>query len=130
MVPSRLNREKVDTLIDHLWQKGYLTLSRKYGKYLPAPPQIGGYEVDAVAKYKKKIALGLTVANEELNDPRFISKLDFLVNYNTRFSQNRVTIFLGVPNELIVKASMLISSMGAETQHRVKIVPLPDTLRR
>ena len=48
-------------------------MSRKYGTYLPTPPPIGGYEVDAVAKYKKKIALGITVTNDELNDPRFLN---------------------------------------------------------
>jgi hypothetical protein len=129
MLPLKSKREKVDCLIDHLWQKGYLTLSRKYGTYLPTPPPIGGYEVDAVAKYKKKIALGITVTNDELNDPRFLNKIDFLVNYNTRFPQNHVTIFLGVPNELVVKASMLISSLQEKTQNQIKIVTLPDTRR-
>ena len=62
----RTKSDGVDCIIDHLWQHGYLTLSRKYGKYLPAPPKMGEYEVDAVAKYKKKIALGLTITEEEL----------------------------------------------------------------
>ena len=72
----RLRRERVDLLIDHLWKEGYLTLSRKFGKYLPAPPAISGYEVDAISQYKKKIAIGLTVSAEELNDIKFISKLE------------------------------------------------------
>jgi len=118
--------EKVDLLIDHLWQHGYLTLSRKYGKYLPAPPLIDKYEVDAVAKYKKKIALGLTVSDEELNDPSFLSKLSYLANYSERFPQNRITLFLGVPYNSIVKASLLISSLDEETQKHIKIVTLPE----
>ena len=119
--------EKVDLLIDHLWQHGYLTLSRKYGKYLPAPPLMGEYEVDAVAKYKKKIAIGLTVSEDELNDPKFLSKLDFLVHYNSRFPQNRFTLFLGVPNNSLVKASLLTSSLPKEIQSHIKIVTLPLT---
>ena len=47
----RSKSDRVDYLIDHLWQHGYLTLSRKFGKYLPAPPRMGEYEVDAVAKF-------------------------------------------------------------------------------
>ncbi|MHB9041908.1 MAG: hypothetical protein ACYC4T_14740 [Melioribacteraceae bacterium] len=122
----RLKRERVDYLIDHLWQHGYLTLSRKFGKYLPAPPLMGEYEVDAVAKYKKKIALGLTVTDEELNDHSFLSKLDFLANYSARFPQNRITLFLGVPYNSLVKASLLISSLDEETQKHIKIITIPE----
>jgi hypothetical protein len=122
----RAKREKVDFLIDHLWQHGYLTLSRKFGKYLPAPPLMGEYEVDAVAKYKKKIALGLTVSDEELNDPSFLSKLDFLANYSARFPQNRITLFLGVPYDSLVKASLLISSLDESTQKHIKIITIPE----
>ncbi|MCX6168730.1 MAG: hypothetical protein NTX65_05300 [Ignavibacteriales bacterium] len=122
----RLKRERVDYLIDHLWQHGYLTLSRKFGKYLPAPPLMGEYEVDAVAKYKKKIALGLTVTDEELNDHSFLSKLDFLANYSARFPQNRITLFIGVPYNSLVKASLLISSLDEETQKHIKIITIPE----
>jgi hypothetical protein len=38
-------RERVDELITHFWRNGYLTLSRKFGKYLPDPKPIGGYSV-------------------------------------------------------------------------------------
>jgi hypothetical protein len=123
----RTKREKVDFLIDHLWQHGYLTLSRKFGKYLPAPPLMGDYEVDAVAKYKKKIAIGITFTEEDLNDPKFLSKLDFLANYNARFPQNRITLFIGVPYNAVVKASLLISSLPEETQNHIKVVTLPDS---
>ena len=50
MAGNRTKRERVDHLIDHLWSNGYLTLSRKFGKYLPAPTLLGNYEVDAIAK--------------------------------------------------------------------------------
>ncbi len=123
----KLKRERVDYLIDHLWQNGYLTLSRKYGKYLPSPPLMGSYEVDAVAKYKKKIAIGLTVSEEELNDPMFLSKLDFLANYTSRFPQNKITLYLGVPYNSLVKASLLISSLDLETQRHIKIITLPES---
>jgi hypothetical protein len=120
-------RDRVDSLIDHLWQHGYLTLSRKFGKYLPAPPLMGEYEIDAVARYKKKIALGITASEEDINDPSFLTKLDFLANYHARFPEHRVTLFLGVPYNSIVKASLLISSLDEQTQKHIKIVTLSDS---
>jgi hypothetical protein len=127
---TKNKRERVDYLIDHLWQHGYLTLSRKFGKYLPAPPMMGDYEVDAVAKYKKKIAIGITITDEELNDPKFLSKLNFLAGNNTRFPQSRITLFIGVPYNSIVKASLLISSLPEETQRHIKLITLPDSASR
>ncbi len=123
---QRSKKEKVDSLIDHLWQHGYLTLSRKFGKYLPSPPQISGYEVDAIGKYKKKLAIGLTISEEELNDPKFISKLDAITKYKERYPMYRITLFIGVPNNSLVKATMLISSLSEETQKHIKVVPLAD----
>lgn len=124
---AKSKRERVDLLIDHLWQHGYLTLNRKYGKFLPSPPLMGEYEVDAVAKYKKKIAIGLTVSEDELNDPKFLSKLDFLVHYNSRFPKNRFTLFIGVPYDSVVKASLLISSLSEDIQSHIKVVTLPES---
>lgn len=121
-------REKVDLLIDHFWQNGYLTLSRKYGTYLPAPPKMGDYEIDAVAKYKKKIAIGLTVTEEELNNPNFITKLDFLTHYNHQYPQSRITLFLGVPYNSVVKASLIVSSLAEETQKQIKVVTLQGNI--
>lgn len=122
----RLRRERVDLLIDHLWKEGYLTLSRRFGKYLPAPPTISGYEVDAISQYKKKIAIGLTVGAEELNDIKFISKLEAISSYKKMYPMNRITLFLGVPYNSVVKATMLVSTLSEETQRQIKIVTLPD----
>lgn len=130
MKDSRSKREKVDSLIDQLWNSGYLTLSRKYGKYLPAPAPVGNYEVDAVAKYKKKIALGLALTEDELNDPNLVNKLKYLANTKTKFSTNKVTLFVGVPSAALLKAHMLLSSLDEETQSKIKIVSLPENVKK
>jgi hypothetical protein len=122
----RLKRERIDHLIDHLWQHGYLTLSRRFGKYLPTPPTIGGYEVDSISRYKKKIAIGIVISEEELNDLKFLSKLESIILYEQLNPSNRFTLFIGVPNMLIVKASMLISTLREETQRHIKVLALPD----
>jgi hypothetical protein len=122
----RLKRERVDLLIDHLWEQGYLTLSRKFGKYLPAPPTISGYEVDSISRYKKKLAIGITISDEELNDVLFITKLEAILNYQIQNPANRVTLFLGVPENSVVKATMLISTLPDEHQKHIKVVALSD----
>lgn len=122
----RLKRERVDLLIDHLWQQGYLTLSRKFGKYLPAPPTISGYEVDSISKYKKKLAIGMTISEEELNDVLFLTRLEAILKYQQQNPMNRITLFLGVPYNSVVKATMLISTLPQETQKHIKIVALAD----
>ncbi len=116
--------ERVDNLIDHLWKYGYLTLSRKYGRYLPEPKPIGGYDVDAVAKYKKKIAIGLTLSAEELNDPNLVTKLNFLAAQHPKFSRNKVTLFLGVPTDSADKAKIIVSFLDQDLRNRIKIVTI------
>lgn len=126
MINQKIKRERVDLLIDQLWSNGYLTLSRKYGKYLPSPSPVGNYEVDAIAKYKKKIAFGITLTEDELNDPNLITKLEYLAKVKTKYHENKITIFLGVPNHLLIKAHMITASLNEETKDHIKIVPLPD----
>ena len=127
MKNSNKKRERVDHLIDHLWSNGYLTLSRKYGKYLPAPTPVGDYEVDAIAKYKKKVAIGLALSDEELDDPGLISKIHVITHDKSRFSNNRITLYLGVPNKSLIKAHMLVATFDEETRRNIKIVTLPDS---
>ncbi|HOI30661.1 MAG TPA: hypothetical protein PLZ15_12965 [Melioribacteraceae bacterium] len=126
MQSTKEKRERIDSLIDHLWRNGYLTLSRKYGKYLPSPQPVGNYEIDAVAKYKKKIALGITLTEEDLNDPGLVTKLHFITNFHTKNSSNKVTLFLGVPESHILKAEMILSSIDDNTREKIKIVSIPD----
>lgn len=126
MLSTKEKRERIDSLIDHLWRNGYLTLSRKYGKYLPSPQPVGNYEIDAVARYKKKIALGITITEDDLNDPGLVSKLHFITNFHSKNSSNKVTLFLGVPESQILKAEMILSSLDENTREKIKIVSIPD----
>lgn len=122
--PKTQNR--VDQIIHQFWKNGYLTLSRRYGKFLPEPKPIGEYQIDAVGKYKKKMALGVILREEELNDPRIISKLDFLATQHFKSSSTRVSLFVGVPAEYINKARMIIKSLPESSQKNIKLVTLRD----
>lgn len=126
MLSTKEKREKVDSLIEQLWKHGYLTLSRKYGKYLPAPTPVGNYDVDAIAKYKKKIAIGITLTDEELNDPNLITKLIILTKSRPKQSCSKVTLFVGVPYNSIIKANLLLASLDDETRSHIKLVTLQD----
>ncbi len=121
-----LRQRKVDDLVNHFWRNGYLTLSRKYGKYLPEPNNIGNYEIDAIGKLKKKYAIGVTLSEEELNEPKIYSKLEFLATRHTKFSNSKVTLFVGVPKELFNKVKICLTNLTIEAQKNIKVVAISD----
>lgn len=119
----RLTEEdRVDSLIQHFWKNGVLTLSRKHSKYLPTPSKIGDFEVDAIGKYNKKFILGLTLSKKDLDNPKTLRKIKFLANQKNKYSNKLVTLFLGVPESLISHANKLIAQLDEDTQKQIKIV--------
>lgn len=127
---ASMRQSTVDELINHFWKNGYLTLSRKFGKYLPEPSNVGKYEVDAIGKLKKKYAIGLILTEEELDDPKVYSKLEFLATRHTKFSNKRVTLFVGVPKALFNKVKLCISNLSAVAKKNIKVVPIRSELGR
>lgn len=125
---ASMRQSTVDELINHFWKNGYLTLSRKFGKYLPEPSNVGKYEVDAIGKLKKKYAIGLILTEEELDDPKVYSKLEFLATRHTKFSNKRVTLFVGVPKILFNKVKLCISNLSAVAKKNIKVVPIESEL--
>lgn len=119
-------RENIDELIKHFWQNGYLTVSRKFGTYLPDPGPIGKYNVDAVARYKKKYAIGLILTTDDLNDARIMAKLDFLATRHTKYSNRRVSLFVGVSPENYSKTKSLVESLSSEAIKNIKIVVIQN----
>ncbi|MCO6474019.1 MAG: hypothetical protein J5I57_09840 [Melioribacteraceae bacterium] len=115
--------QKVDQLIKTFWKNGYLTLSRKYGTYLPEPSPIGNYEVDVVGKKVKKYAIGITLNENDLNDPNLRRKIEFLASRQTRNTNNRVMLFVGVENNLIKRTRGLIKLIPEEIRKFIKVVP-------
>jgi len=115
--------QKVDQLIRTFWKNGYLTLSRKYGTYLPEPSPIGNYEVDVVGKKVKKYAIGITLNENDLNDPNIRLKIEFLASRQTRNTNNRVMLFVGVENNLIKRTRGLIKLIPEEIRKFIKVVP-------
>lgn len=119
-------RENIDELIKHFWQNGYLTVSRKFGTYLPDPTPIGTYNVHAIARYKKKYAIGIILTSEDLSDPRIITKLDFLATRHTKYTNRKVSLFIGVAPENYSKTKSLVEALSIEAFKNIKIVVIQN----
>jgi hypothetical protein len=89
-------RKEIDLLVEHFWKKGYLTLSRKFGTYLPEPSDIGGFQVDIIARQKNNYAIGITLNSDDLNDTTLLNRLIYLATRQTRNTSKKVSLFVGV----------------------------------
>jgi len=121
-MPRITEKDRVDSLIEHFWENGYLTLSRKHGKYLPKPSKIGEFEVDAVGKQNKKFVLGLTLTENDINNPNILRKIKFLANQRNKYSARPVTLFLGVPDSLLSQAKKIIAELEEDVRKHIKVV--------
>src|SRR5574338_1525029 len=106
-----IKRKNIDYLIEQFWKNGYLTLSRKFGTYLPEPEKIGGFDVDIIAKQGKEYALGITISEEDFRDPKLLDRISFLATRKTKFTQKQVLLYIGIPEEHLLLAKGLIDSL-------------------
>lgn len=119
-------RSRVDLLVDQFWKYGYMTLKRKFGTYLPEPDKVGGYEIDVIARQKKDYAIGFVLSSEEIINSLFLEKIIFLATRRTKFSNNRVELFIGVSVDQIERVQLLIDSLGSDIKENVRVVPLSE----
>jgi hypothetical protein len=117
-----LRRKHVDFLVEQFWRKGYLTLSRKFGIYLPEPNSVGGFDVDVVARQKNKYAIGFTVAEDDLKSPNsLLSKIRYLSTRQTRRGNFPVLLFIGVKQENFTEIKLLIEQLEEEVQKNIRM---------
>ena len=122
-----LKRKSVDLLVEQFWRKGYLTLSRKFGTYLPEPTSVGGFEVDVVARQKNKYAIGLTLNDEDLNDHNsLLNKLKYLATRQTRYSNIPVMLFIGVKEENFKKIKLIINQFDEDIKNNIKLFQITE----
>jgi len=120
-------RRDVDLLIEEFWKKGYLTLFRKFGTYLPEPSNIGGFEVDVIAKLKDNFAIGITLSDQDFKDPSFIkNKLSYLAQRQTKGSNKKVQLFVGVSLLNIKYAKTLLEELDPETKKNIKLFQIAE----
>ncbi|HUX93862.1 MAG TPA: hypothetical protein VMV36_08635 [Ignavibacteriaceae bacterium] len=121
-----IKRRTVDLLVQQFWKEGYLTVRRRFGTYLPEPDKIGSFEVDIIAKQRKNYAIGLTLTPEDFKNSNLIEKLTFLSTRQTRYSNKRVQLFVGVPTEFFEKAKSMVKLLSLEARKNIKIFQIED----
>jgi len=119
-------RKSIDLLIEQFWKQGYLTVSRKFGTYLPEPSKVGQFDVDIVARQKKNYALGITLTGEDFRNPALIEKIIYLASRHTKYTNKKVMLFVGVPEARYKTAKELVSMIDPDTRKNIKIVPIVE----
>jgi hypothetical protein len=119
-------RKNIDYLVEQFWKNGYLTVSRKFGTYLPEPEKIGNFEVDIIAKQGKEYAVGITISEDDFKDPKLLDRISFLATRRTKFTQKQVLLYIGVPEEHLLLAKGLIDSLSNEIKNNIRLFNLVD----
>lgn len=120
-------RREIDLLIEEFWKKGYLTLFRKFGTYLPEPSNIGGFEVDVIAKQKDNLAIGITLSDQDFKDPAFIkNKLSYLAQRQSRGTNKKVQLFVGVSILNLKFAKALLDELDPDTKRNIKLFQIAE----
>jgi hypothetical protein len=127
VVMTDINKQRsVDLLVEKFWKQGYLTVSRKYGTYLPEPSKVGNFDVDIIARYKRNYAIGITLIEADLKDPKILEKLNYLATRQTKFTNKRVLLFVGVPNDLFKLAKELIDFLDDAARKNIRLFPIVE----
>lgn len=117
-------RKSIDLLVDQFWKQGYLTVSRKFGTYLPEPSKVGNFDIDVLARYKKNYAIGITLSEGDIKDPKILDKLSYLATRQTKYSNKRVLLFIGVPQVYFKLAKELLEFIDSNVRKNIRLFPI------
>lgn len=119
-------RKKVDLLINQFWKKGYLTVSRRYGTYLPEPGMVGRFNVDIVARLKNDYAIGINLSSKEFLNSDLADKLVYLATRKTKYTNKRVKLFVGVPTDNFEQAKQLVDTLEDEVRKNISLFQIME----
>ncbi len=120
-------RKDIDLLVEEFWRKGYLTVFRKFGTYLPEPSSIGGFDVDVIARLKDNYAIGITLNDQDFKDPAFIrNKLSYLAQRQTKGSNKKVLLFVGVSALNFKYAKTLVDQLDPDTKRNIRLFQITE----
>lgn len=119
-------RKNIDQLVEQFWKRGYFTISRKFGTYLPEPSKVGNFDVDIIARYKKDYAIGLTLTEQDLQNVNLGEKLTYLATRHTKYTNKKVRLFVGVPVNCFKQAKILIEQLDHDVQQNIKLFQILD----
>ena len=121
-------RKNIELLQDQFWKRGYMTISRRFGTYLPEPAKVGMFNVDIVARYKDDYAIGITLSESDFIDNDLIRKLKYLATRRTKFTNRKVKLFVGVSNKNFKYAKLLLEQLEPGVQKNIKLFQIADKI--
>jgi hypothetical protein len=120
-------RKDIDALIEQFWKRGYMTVSRKYGTYLPEPDKVGIYDVDVIARYNDSFAIGIILTDEDFYDiNKTQSKIVYLSSRQTKFNGKKVALFIGVSLKNYKAAKTMIEVLPDEVKRNIRLIQIID----
>lgn len=119
-------RRNIDRLVEQFWKRGYLTLSRRFGTYLPEPAKVGDFDVDIIARYKKDYAIGITLSQQDFQKLNLAHKLTYLATRHTKYTNKKVKLFVGVPVYYFKQAKILLEQLSPDVQKNIKLFQIID----
>ncbi len=121
-----MKRRTIDLLVEQFWKQGYLTVSRKYGTYLPEPNKVGGFDVDIIGRQKRNYAIGITLTLEDINQNNILERLKFLATRQTKFTNKKVLLFIGTQTENYGFVKSVIERLESEVRKNIRLFPIND----
>jgi len=120
-------RKDVDALIEQFWKRGYITVSRKYGTYLPEPDKVGIYDVDVIARYNDSFAIGIVLTDEDFFDlKKTQNKIVYLSTRQTKFNGKKVALFVGVSLKNYKTAKSILETLPDEVRKNIRLIQIID----
>lgn len=122
-----VKRKDIDALIEQFWKRGYMTVSRKYGTYLPEPDKVGIYDVDVIARYNDSFAIGIVLNDEDFVDlKKTQNKIVYLSTRQTKYNGKRVALFIGVSLKNYKSAKSLLDTLPDEIKKNIRLIQIID----
>lgn len=126
MTPTTDKKSLINLLIPKFWIGGYNISARKFGKYLPEPPFIGSYEIDVLAKRGKEYAIGICISSDDFRDTALTDKIAYLASRRSKFTDKKVPLFIGVPQELYTRLIQLLHGIDDATRRNIQVYQLSE----
>jgi hypothetical protein len=120
-------KELIDALLHRIRLEGFQIVSRKAGKYLPAPAPVGGYEIDALAKRSGVYCIGLALDAQDLVHGALAAKIEYLATRTSKISKKPVTLYIGVDQAHYVKLAQLLQTLGTDVRNQIRTYPMTAT---
>jgi len=118
-------KKGIDSLIEQFWKRGYMTVARKFGTYLPEPSPVGGYEVDVIARYKNSYAIGIVLSDGDfINQNQIKEKIVYLASRQTKYGNKPVNLYIGVSSLNFFKTKQIVSELPENLKKNIFIIQL------